>query len=118
MSRRSLNYTGASQSFMQNLLNQGNSDTGWAIKSHLLELCEFGQNFTDLEKKGDTANLFLSPCKAAPADKVYQGFTLEVLILEKVVIVVSITSHLAWSTKKKRYFYRFFLSTFSLNPLA
>ncbi|MDX2470683.1 MAG: hypothetical protein QNL04_08940 [SAR324 cluster bacterium] len=94
MSRRTLHYTGACQHFMQNLLAQGRTDTAWAIKSHLLELCEFGQQFVQLEKKGDTPNLFLSPCNAAPADEVTVGFTLEVLILEKGVIVVSIEEHL------------------------
>ena len=91
MAKRTLHYVGACQQFMQNLIQSGKTDTAWAIKSHLLELCEFGQNFSHLVKKGDTPNLFLSRCKAAPTDDPnHPGFTIEVLILEKGVIVVSL----------------------------
>ena len=94
MAKRTLHYVGACQHFMQNLIQSGKTDTAWAIKSHLLELCEFGQSFAYLTKKGDTPNLFISNCKAAPTDDPnHSGFCLETLILEKGVIVVSITKN-------------------------
>ena len=91
MTKRTLHYVGACQHFMQDLIQSGKQDTAWAIKSHLLELCEFGQNFSNLTKKGETPNLFFSPCKASPSNNPHHpGFELEVLILEKGVIVVAI----------------------------
>jgi len=89
--KRKLHYLGAPHMFMHNLLNQGKNETAWAVKSHLLEICNFGPEMPGLQKKGDTPNVYSSHAQAAASDGAgHPGFEIEVLVMAERVAVIEI----------------------------
>lgn len=85
------NYLDAPLQFMQNLCAQDRKDLAWALKSRILEVCEYQQEHPDLKKKSDTPNLFEIHAQAAPADgPTHPGYWISLLVLERRVLVTGI----------------------------